>query len=45
MIPPLNDAAIAFGLLQIGWFVWLGIAMLRTGERSEQLLVLEVEPA
>ena len=44
VIPPMNDAAIAFGLLQIGWFVWLGIAMFRTGERSERLLVPEVEP-
>ncbi len=45
LIPPLNDVAIAFGLLQILWFVWLGIAMLRTGERSERLLVPEVDPA
>ena len=45
VIPPMNDLAIAFGLLQIVWFVWLGIAMLRTGERSERLLVPEVDPA
>jgi hypothetical protein len=45
VIPALKDAALAFGLLQIGWFVWLGIAMLRTTERSEQRFVLEVEPA
>ena len=45
MIPPLSDAAIAFGLLQIAWFVWLGISMLRTAERPERLLVPEVEPA
>jgi MFS family permease len=45
VIPPLKDAAIAFGLLQIGWFVWLGITMLRTTERSRQPLALEVEPA
>jgi MFS family permease len=44
VMPPLHDAAIAFGLLQIGWFVWVGIVMLRTGERSERLLVPEVEP-
>jgi hypothetical protein len=30
--PPLHDAAIAFGLLQIVWFVWLGLALLRTKE-------------
>lgn len=45
VIPALNDLAIAFGLLQIVWFVWLGIAMLRTGERPERLLVPEVDPA
>ena len=45
LIPALGDAAIAFGLLQIGWLLWLGITMLRATERSEQPLVLEVEPA
>ena len=45
VIPPLEDVAIAFGLLQIAWFVWLGIGMLRTAERPERLLVPEVEPA
>ena len=42
MIPPLNDVAIAFGLLQIAWFVWAGITMLRTTERSKQPLVPEI---
>jgi hypothetical protein len=28
--PPLRDVAYAFGLLQIVWFVWLGIVMMRT---------------
>ncbi len=28
VVPPLNDAAVAFGLLQIVWFVWLGIILL-----------------
>jgi hypothetical protein len=45
VIPALNDAAIAFGLLQIVWFMWLGIVMLRTTEHSTQSLALEVEPA
>lgn len=44
VVPPLNDAAVAFGLLQIAWFVWLGIAMLRPGERPQRLLAYEVEP-
>lgn len=45
VIPPLKDAGIAFGLLQIGWFVWLGITMLRRGERFVGLPIPEVEPA
>lgn len=44
VIPPLRDAGIAFGLLQIAWFVWLGISMLRPAERPERRLVPEVEP-
>jgi threonine/homoserine/homoserine lactone efflux protein len=42
VIPPLNDAGIVFGLMQI---VWLGVTMLRKAERPERLLVPEVEPA
>lgn len=30
IVPALHDAAIAFGLLQIVWFVWLGVTMLMT---------------
>ncbi|HEY5275558.1 MAG TPA: hypothetical protein VIK38_03320 [Coriobacteriia bacterium] len=45
VIPPLTDLAILFGLVQIGWFVWIGVAMLRPAERSEQPLVLAAEPA
>jgi hypothetical protein len=37
VLPPLKDAAVAFGLLQVVWFVWLGITMLRTTGRSEPL--------
>jgi hypothetical protein len=33
VVPVLNDLAYGFGLLQIVWFVWLGIVMLRTIER------------
>lgn len=29
-IPPLRESAVAFGLLQILWFIWLGIVLLRT---------------
>jgi len=28
--PPLHDAAYLFGLLQIVWFVWLGVVLVRT---------------
>jgi hypothetical protein len=30
VVPPLGDLAYGFGLLQIVWFVWLGVVMLRT---------------
>lgn len=45
VVPVLNDVGIAFGLLQIGWFIWLGIAMFRGDARMERALVPEVEPA
>lgn len=30
VLPPLNDATVAFGLLQIAWFAWLGAVLLTT---------------
>ena len=45
MIPPLTDLGILFGLVQIGWFVWLGFSMLRPTERTEQTMVLAPVPA
>lgn len=45
VIPPLTDLAILFGLVQIGWFVWLGFSMLRPTERTEQTMVLAPVPA
>jgi hypothetical protein len=37
VVPVLKDAAYGFGLLQIVWLAWLGIAMLRTARsRAEQ---------
>lgn len=36
VVPPLHDAAIAFGLLQIVWFVWLGLALMRTKEAATE---------
>jgi hypothetical protein len=30
VVPPLHDAAIVFGLLQIVWFVWVGVVLMRT---------------
>lgn len=34
VVPALNDVAYGFGLLEIVWFVWLGVAMLRTTSRQ-----------
>jgi hypothetical protein len=34
IIPALRDAAIGFGILQIPWLAWLGIALLRTREST-----------
>jgi hypothetical protein len=33
VVPVLQDLAYGFGLLQIAWFVWLGVVMLRTPRR------------
>lgn len=30
VVPALNDAAIAFGLLEIAWLAWLGVVLLKT---------------
>jgi hypothetical protein len=30
IVPPLHDAGIGFGLLEIVWFGWLGVVLLRT---------------
>lgn len=37
VVPPLRDAAIAFGMLQIVWFVGLGVALLRTPVSGNRL--------
>jgi hypothetical protein len=37
VIPPLHEAAYAFGLLQIVWLVWLGAALLRPAARPAVL--------
>lgn len=34
VVPPLHDAAYAFGLLQIVWFVWIGILLTARGARG-----------
>ena len=34
IVPILKDLGYVFGLLQIVWFVWLGIVMLRTAART-----------
>jgi len=30
VVPPLHDAAVAFGLLQIVWFIWVGVTLMTT---------------
>ena len=45
VIPPMRDAALAFGMMQIPWFIWLGISLLRPTQRTEQPLVLAAKPA
>ena len=35
IVPPLHEAAYAFGLLQIVWFVWLGVTMTRKPAAAE----------
>ena len=52
VVPPVHDAAYVFGLLQIVWFAWLGVTLLRTkpsavetevrGERSSARAPLPV---
>jgi hypothetical protein len=44
VIPALADLAVLFGLVQIAWFVWLGVALLRTGERSARVHVPGARP-
>ena len=34
VVPALNSLTVVFGLLQIVWFAWLGVVMLRSGSRS-----------
>jgi hypothetical protein len=34
-IPPLRESVAVFGLLQIVWFIWLGIVLLRTRQQAE----------
>jgi hypothetical protein len=44
--PPLHDAAIVFGLLQIAWFVWLGLSLMLTKEAAtERSLVAQPSAA
>jgi hypothetical protein len=44
VVPPLNDVGVGFGLLQIAWFVWLGIGMVRRAGRMERLPVPAADP-
>jgi hypothetical protein len=44
VVPALDELAYGFGALQIVWFVWLGIAMLRTPARAASLAMEQVAP-
>lgn len=44
VVPPLNDAAIAFGLLQIAWFGWLGFVLMTTKTTALVDQLATVEP-
>lgn len=37
VVPPLHDAAIGFGLLQIPWFVWVGVVLIRPSQAETRL--------
>ncbi len=45
VVPALRDAGMAFGLLQIVWFAWTGIVMLRTTEPEVERVVPSPEVA
>lgn len=43
VVPALHDATMLFGLLEIGWFAWLGLALLRpkTARAGDRQTVVE----
>ena len=45
VIPGLADLAVPFGLVQIAWFVWLGITMLRPSRGTVRVWVAGTQPA
>ena len=45
VVPALNDAAQVFGLLLIGWLMWLGIVMTRTAKSQSEPIPSNVEVA
>lgn len=45
VIPAASEAAYVFGLLQLVWFAWLGIALLRAGERAPRPSDVELSRA
>ena len=45
IIPAVRDAGMVFGLLQIVWFGWTGIVMLRTTEREVARVAVRAEVA
>lgn len=43
IVPSLAAAAYAFGVLSIAWFVWLGIALLRTTDNATEQMPTTIE--
>jgi hypothetical protein len=41
VVPGLAAGAYAFGLLQIVWFAWLGIVLMRTSSRRSESAIHE----
>jgi len=37
VVPPLHDVAIAFGLMLIVWFIWIGVALLMTKAKAARV--------
>lgn len=44
IVPPFRDAAMGFGLLQIAWFIWMGVSMLKSTAVARAARLSEMRP-